>query len=151
MRARAIESQCFVIAAAQIGYHNEKRRSYGHAMIVDPWGKVLIECDNSLDPQCLSVKIDADTIESIKERMPCFEHRRNNVYSLNAIRMITAEQSLQPLDIDYRPMSSETEETPYFLFEKYPVSKSTTFYESPLSIAFTNISCVVPGRMLNYF
>lgn len=40
LRARAIENQCYVIAAAQAGQHNEKRRSYGNTMIVDPWGKV---------------------------------------------------------------------------------------------------------------
>ncbi|OZJ06790.1 hypothetical protein BZG36_00141 [Bifiguratus adelaidae] len=38
LRARAIETQCFVIASAQIGQHNEKRASFGHAMIIDPWG-----------------------------------------------------------------------------------------------------------------
>ena len=40
LRARAIETQCYVIAAAQAGKHNEKRTSYGHSMIVDPWGTV---------------------------------------------------------------------------------------------------------------
>lgn len=40
LRARAIENQCYVIAAAQSGPHNEKRTSWGHSMIVDPWGEV---------------------------------------------------------------------------------------------------------------
>lgn len=40
LRARAIENQCYVIAAAQAGQHNEKRASYGHSMIIDPWGEV---------------------------------------------------------------------------------------------------------------
>lgn len=43
LTARAIETQTYVIAAAQVGRHNEKRVSYGHSMIVDPWGKVLVE------------------------------------------------------------------------------------------------------------
>ena len=41
LRARAIENQCYVVAAAQYGQHNPKRASYGHALIVDPWGDVL--------------------------------------------------------------------------------------------------------------
>lgn len=41
LRARAIETQSFVIAAAQVGHHNEKRMSWGQAIIIDPWGKVL--------------------------------------------------------------------------------------------------------------
>ncbi len=44
LRARAIECQCYVMAAAQTGRHNEKRESYGHAMIIDPWGQVLARC-----------------------------------------------------------------------------------------------------------
>ena len=43
LRARAIETQCYVAAAAQFGRHNEKRSSYGHALIVDPWGKVKMK------------------------------------------------------------------------------------------------------------
>ena len=43
-QARAIENQCYVVAAAQTGQHNAKRSSYGHAMILDPWGTVLAEC-----------------------------------------------------------------------------------------------------------
>jgi predicted amidohydrolase len=41
---RAIENQCYVIAAAQIGRHNSKRSSYGHSIIVDPWGTVVAAC-----------------------------------------------------------------------------------------------------------
>jgi predicted amidohydrolase len=41
LRARAVECQAFVIAAAQAGQHNEKRESYGHSLIIDPWGTVI--------------------------------------------------------------------------------------------------------------
>lgn len=150
MRARAIENQCYVIAAAQFGYHNEKRRSYGHAMVVDPWGKVLVECDDKLEPQCRSVSISIDSIEPIRQRMPCFEHRRNSVYTLNSIQIIPPEKSIAPIKNRFSAVPVEEEETPYFTFEKYPVHRSTTFYETPLSIAFTNISCVVAGRMSNF-
>lgn len=42
LRARAIETQCFVVAAAQCGKHNEKRSSFGHSLVVDPWGEVIL-------------------------------------------------------------------------------------------------------------
>ncbi|KAL3226804.1 hypothetical protein MRX96_024631 [Rhipicephalus microplus] len=43
MRARAIENQCYVVSAAQVGQHNAKRSSYGHALVVDPWGCVVAQ------------------------------------------------------------------------------------------------------------
>lgn len=43
LRARAIENQCFVIAAAQYGHHNEKIQTYGHSLVVDPWGDILLD------------------------------------------------------------------------------------------------------------
>ena len=43
LKARAIETQCYVIAAAQSGKHNEKRSSYGHSLVIDPWGKIIAE------------------------------------------------------------------------------------------------------------
>lgn len=43
LKARAIENQCFVIASAQYGYHNEKIQTYGHSLIIDPWGEVLVD------------------------------------------------------------------------------------------------------------
>ena len=46
LRARAVETQCYVIAAAQAGKHNEKRESWGHSIIIDPWGTVVAELDD---------------------------------------------------------------------------------------------------------
>ena len=43
LKSRAIETQAYVVASAQVGSHNEKRTSYGHSMVVDPWGKVLLD------------------------------------------------------------------------------------------------------------
>jgi len=43
LRARAIENQCFVIASAQWGYHNEKIQTYGHSLVIDPWGDILLD------------------------------------------------------------------------------------------------------------
>ena len=46
LRARAVETQSFVIAAAQAGKHNAKRESYGHSLIIDPWGEVIGKLDD---------------------------------------------------------------------------------------------------------
>ncbi len=45
LRARAIENQCFVIAAAQWGHHNEKIQTYGHSIVIDPWGDILLDLE----------------------------------------------------------------------------------------------------------
>ncbi len=50
LRARAIECQCYVIAAAQAGQHNAKRESYGHALIIDPWGGRAARCQRGPPP-----------------------------------------------------------------------------------------------------
>ena len=71
LRARAIETQAYVIAAAQVGSHNEKRTSYGHSMVVDPWGKVLLDMTGEgIEPEIGLVDIDLDFREKIKEQMP---------------------------------------------------------------------------------
>jgi predicted amidohydrolase len=59
LRARAIECQSYVIAAAQAGVHNEKRESYGHSLIVDPWGVVVARLDDPHATGVLSVGVDA--------------------------------------------------------------------------------------------
>lgn len=58
LRARAIENQAYVIAAAQAGRHNAKRESYGHAVIIDPWGRVAGELDDPLATGIATADID---------------------------------------------------------------------------------------------
>ncbi|KAF4634053.1 hypothetical protein G7Y89_g4064 [Cudoniella acicularis] len=71
LRARAIETQAYVIAAAQIGPHNLKRMSYGHSMVVDPWGKVLLDLPGEgTAPEIGLVDIDLKYREKIKTQMP---------------------------------------------------------------------------------
>ena len=71
LRARAIETQAYVIAAAQAGAHNEKRTSYGHSMVVDPWGKVLLDMPGEgTEPEIGLVVIDLEYREKIKSQMP---------------------------------------------------------------------------------
>jgi deaminated glutathione amidase len=89
--ARAIESQCYVIAAAQFGKHNEKRESYGHALVVDPWGTIVVDAggvdsksaeDEGTDGERFSNRvvvcdIDMEPLTSIRQRMPVQQHRDN--------------------------------------------------------------------------
>ena len=78
LRARAIESQCYVIAAAQAGRHNEKRASYGHGLIVGPWGDIKAEIgptddDGSVgetDATIATAEIELDEVEWVRTGMP---------------------------------------------------------------------------------
>jgi predicted amidohydrolase len=74
LRARAIESQCYVIAAAQFGKHFGTRVSYGHALICDPWGTIVAECSDG--PGYAIASIDHATIERIRASLPSLRHRR---------------------------------------------------------------------------
>ncbi|CAL8462335.1 g1868 [Coccomyxa elongata] len=76
LRARAVETQCYVIAAAQAGKHNEKRESYGHSLIIDPWGKVIAQLDDPLATGIAVAEIDLQYAASVREKMPIKEHRR---------------------------------------------------------------------------
>ena len=74
LRARAIENQAFVIAAAQYGEHNASRRSYGRSLIADPWGQVLA-CAS--DGEGLAVaELDFERLEDVRSRLPALTHRR---------------------------------------------------------------------------
>ena len=78
LRARAIENQCYVAAAAQTGKHSERRESFGHAMIIDPWGTVVAQCR---DGEGIAVAdVDAEWLARVRERMPVWQHRRLDVY-----------------------------------------------------------------------
>lgn len=79
LRARAVENQCYVIAAAQTGKHNSKRESYGHALIVDPWGTIVCECSEG--NTFSMTEIDLDLLEKVRTRMPVSQHRRYDLYN----------------------------------------------------------------------
>jgi predicted amidohydrolase len=74
LRARAIENQAYLIAPAQWGFHGGKRASYGHAMIVDPWGVVLAECGER-DSVAVAT-LDFDYQDRVRANLPCLAHRR---------------------------------------------------------------------------
>ena len=75
LRARAIESQCYVIAPAQHGRNWEKRSSYGHSLIVDPWGEVVAELEDG--DGVLLADIDPERISSVRAQLPSLSHRRS--------------------------------------------------------------------------
>lgn len=74
LRARAIENSLFVIAPAQTGIHTTSRSTYGHSMIIDPWGEVLARADTV--PGLITATIETDQISEIRRKLPSFYHRR---------------------------------------------------------------------------
>ena len=81
LRARAVETQSYVLAAAQGGQHNAKRASFGHAMIVDGWGKVLATVPEGPTAEGIAVaEVDLDWLRELRERMPIALHRRPDLY-----------------------------------------------------------------------
>jgi predicted amidohydrolase len=75
LRARAIEAQSYVIAAAQTGHHHGSRRSYGHALVSDPWGTIVAECGGDNEGYALA-SIDAAFLQDVRSRLPSLQHRR---------------------------------------------------------------------------
>jgi predicted amidohydrolase len=80
LRARAIECECFVIAAAQVGAHNPKRTSYGHSIVISPWGEVMAELggEKKDEPEVMLVEIDLGQCREMRQRLPLL--RRTDVY-----------------------------------------------------------------------
>ncbi|GFR42671.1 hypothetical protein Agub_g3482, partial [Astrephomene gubernaculifera] len=74
LRARAIECQAYVVAAAQAGRHNAKRESYGHALVVDPWGTVVAALSDPRVTGIAVAEVDAGLLARTRERMPCGAH-----------------------------------------------------------------------------
>jgi predicted amidohydrolase len=74
LRARAVENQCYVIAPAQGGTHENGRRTWGHSMVVDPWGDVL-----AVQPEGEGVvlaEVDAGRLAAVRQQLPALAHRR---------------------------------------------------------------------------
>jgi len=74
LRARAIENGCFVLAPAQGGTHENGRKTYGHSMIIDPWGEVLAEAGT--DPAVLVASLDLGAVAEARRRIPSLQHDR---------------------------------------------------------------------------
>jgi len=78
LRARAVENQCFIAAAAQIGETLPGRQSYGRASIVDPWGIVLAQAPD--EETVISAELDRSRLEAIRARFPSLASRRPEAY-----------------------------------------------------------------------
>uniref|UniRef100_A0A2C9JV67 Bis(5'-adenosyl)-triphosphatase n=1 Tax=Biomphalaria glabrata TaxID=6526 RepID=A0A2C9JV67_BIOGL len=133
LRARAIETQCYVIAAAQTGKHNAKRSSYGHAMVVDPWGAIIAQCSEGVG-LCLA-EIDLDYVAKVRSEMPVWQHRRTDLYG--RVIALDSDASIIPPD-----------DQPIYQFGHIKIPSSHIFYRTRLSIAFVNIKPVLPGHAL---
>lgn len=75
LRARAIENACFVVAAAQSGSHEDGRQTHGHSMVVDPWGRVLL--DMGTEPGVGFCEINFAAIDEALGKIPVLAHRRD--------------------------------------------------------------------------
>ena len=74
LRARAIENGCFVFAAAQAGMHENKRETYGHSLIIAPWGEILAE--GGVEPGVFLAEIDTTKVEAARKTVPSLQHGR---------------------------------------------------------------------------
>lgn len=105
---------------------------------MDPWGKILSQCpkydESSPTNQSFGIAtLDTSILNKIREEMPVLSHRRNDLYNLFLL------DNKLPID-----------EATDFNFSNKPIPGSTVFYRTEFSFAFTNIRCVVPGRILSY-
>lgn len=74
LRARAIEAGLFIVAAAQVGHHEDGRNTFGHSLVVDPWGEVLLDMDEKAG--MAFADIDLKRISDVRSRIPALNHRR---------------------------------------------------------------------------
>ncbi len=75
LRARAIEASAFVIAAAQVGEHEDERRTYGHSLVVDPWGDVLLDMGGEVAGLGFA-ELDMARIDEVRSQLPSLANRR---------------------------------------------------------------------------
>lgn len=131
LRARAIETQCYVIAAAQTGQHNDKRSSYGHSLIVDPWGTVIAQVGEGVG--VATAPIDLNYLAKLRNNMPVQRHRRPDLYGDVRIQRDAAELPGDDFVFNFGPVT---------------VPGAAIFLCSPLSVAFVNKKPVVEGHVL---
>jgi predicted amidohydrolase len=73
LRARAVENLCYVLAPAQGGLHENRRRTHGHSMLIDPWGNVVTQREEG--PGIVVGEIDPARIEACRQSLPALKHR----------------------------------------------------------------------------
>jgi predicted amidohydrolase len=74
LRSRAIENTCYVLAAAQCGEHPGNRQTYGHSMIIDPWGEIIAELDER--PGVAVADLDLARVDEVRRRLPSLAHEK---------------------------------------------------------------------------
>jgi len=82
LRARAIEAGLFVVAAAQAGSHDDGRQTFGHSLLVDPWGEVLLDMGEA--PALAFAELEPARIGEVRSRVPALSHRRD----IPAVRLV---------------------------------------------------------------
>ncbi|XP_027849946.2 deaminated glutathione amidase [Aphis gossypii] len=132
LRARAVETQSYVIAAAQTGSHSSTRKSWGHSLVVDPLGTIIAQC--SEEPGFVLAPIDLSLIKTIRQEMPLECHRRYDIYPKMISSTLCKKKSIE----DFYE----------FKFGSSIVKGLQVFYKTQLCLAFTNIKCVLPGHVL---
>ncbi|OQR80303.1 nitrilase and fragile histidine triad fusion protein NitFhit-like [Tropilaelaps mercedesae] len=131
LRARAIETQCYVIAAAQVGQHNSKRFSYGHSIVIDPWGGIVAQ-SSDLTNQLIYAEINLEYVKAVRLGMPVMQHRRVDLYG-------------EPTPV-YNNTGIDSQEV--YTFGQVELYKSQLFHKTALSMAFTNIMPILTGHVL---
>jgi nitrilase len=82
LRARAIENQAYVLAPAQIGTHPGNRITYGHSMIIDPWGIVVAQAHNdTLDGELIIADLSRERLAAVRQQLPALQHRQETLFS----------------------------------------------------------------------
>jgi predicted amidohydrolase len=74
-RARAIEATAFVVSAAQVGKHEDGRETFGHSLVVDPWGEVLLDMGGDA-PGLGFAEFDPTRIAAVRAQVPCLANKR---------------------------------------------------------------------------
>ena len=75
LRSRAIETGCYIIAPAQGGKHQDGRETYGHSLIVDPWGEILAEA--GVHPGIIIATLDLAKVDEVRGKIPSLKHARH--------------------------------------------------------------------------
>jgi deaminated glutathione amidase len=89
MRARAVENGCYVFAAAQAGKHESGRETYGHSLVVSPWGDIVAEAAGN--PSVIVANVQCSQVRAAHQRIPSLQHDRP--FQLNHARMVAAKEA----------------------------------------------------------
>lgn len=81
MRSRAVDNQCFVVAASPARNPESSYQAWGHSMVVDPWGRIIAEAGEA--ENVIYAELDFAQLEEIRQQLPLLQHRRSDLYQLN--------------------------------------------------------------------